>query len=789
MKRNVFDDNIDFKALIGSYLSKWYYFAFAIAVALILALIYFKLASKQYEVESTMQLDESTYNYGGGKENPSVLADLMRKQTVIEDEIGVLSSFDLVGRTIRQMDFTVSYFKQSKFLGIDNSTETYKDNFRVKLTPHVPQPVYMKIFVEFVEGNKIRVTAEDEDVKLYDMAGKTVLPDKVPQITFEKVQSVYVPVQSEYINFEVIADSMAMPLPGDIFFFVINTEDNLIDKYRDKLSIERLSEESNIVRLSTTGSVVDKERDFLNTLMLTYIDNDLQKKNQFGLKAIEFIDDQLSEVSDSLKNVEGTLQNFRTKNNIMNLGMTTENLTRRFNDLEAKRAELSIQNEYYKHIGRSLSKGGDLNSVVAPSSVGVADPLLNNLLMELSDLQQQKISIAYNSQASNPVLKVLNEKIRNTQAALRENVDNLIASSQSSIAQVEREMRSYQAQLNKLPQNERNLTDLQRKFTHSDNVYNYLLQKRAEAGIAVASNAADKTILDEARMEGSGPKSPNLIKVAVLAILAGFLLPLGLIVVQDFFSSKIDSKEKLQGLVDIPILESIAYAEYTNSNKKGFLKNQVVVDESFKFARANLQYTYGNGSCKVIGITSSVEGEGKTFCSAFLATSFARAGKRTLLICGDMHRPRINEYFKLDKGPGLADYLAGRVSLQQAVQETEIASLNIMAPGKVMQDPSILLEQPSMYELMSEVKSAYDYVVMETPPVGYVADYLLIAKYFDINLLIVRHNYTDKKVLVATEKLLREKQVSNLNVLFNGVNNSHNTQYKYRKKVVNYQNV
>lgn len=788
MKRNVFDDNIDFKALIATFTAKWYYFVGTIAIALILGLVYYKLASKQYEVEATIQLDESTYNYGS-KENPSVLADLMRKQTVIEDEIGLLSSFDIVGRTIRQLDFTISYFKQSEFLGIDNSTEIYKSNFRVKLTPQVPQPVYLKIFVEFLSSEKVKVTAKGEDVKLYNIASKETLPDKVPQITFEKEQSVYAPVQSKYINFEIMLDSAAVYEPGDTYFFVVNTEDNLIDKYRNKLTITRLSEESNIVKLVTTGNVVSKERDFLNTLMLTYIDNDLQKKNQFGLKAIEFIDTQLSKVSDSLENVEGTLQSFRTENNIMNIGMTTENLTRRYNDLEAKLAELRIQNEYYKNIGRSLSKGSDINSVVAPSSVGVADPLLNNLLLELTDLQQQKVSISYNSYESNPVLKVLNEKIKNTKAALRENVDNLIESSQSSINQVERQMRSYRQQLNKLPQNERNLTDLQRKFTHSDNVYNYLLQKRAEAGIAVASNVADKSIVDEARMEGSGPKSPNLIKVVVLAVLAGFLLPLGLIVVQDFFNSKIDSKDELQGLVDIPILESIAYAEYTSGNKQGRLKNQIVVDESFKFARANLQYTYGNGSCKFIGVTSSIEGEGKTFCSAFLATSFARAGKRTLLICGDLHRPRINEYFRLSNGPGLADYLEGNVSFQQAVQETEINSLNIIAPGKVVRDVSTLLEQPSMYELVDEVKAAYDYVIMETPPVGYVADYLLIARHFDINLLIVRQNYTDKKVLASTEKLLNEKHVNNLNILFNGVNSNNNAQYKYRNKVVNYQNV
>ncbi len=784
-KRNVFDDNIDFKSLFRKFTSKWYYFIITLLAALTLAVIYYKLSNKYYDVEATLQLNENTYNYSS-KEELTVLSDLMKKQTIIEDEIGMLSSYEIVGRTIRQLDFTISYFQRQNFLGISSSTEVYSHGFKILPDAEYPQPIYLPIYLEFLGNDKVRISTEGEEIYLYDMVTKEKSARSVPEIQFEKEQSVFAPVTSEYLNFEILLDSMATFEEGDRYFFVINTEDNLIDNYRDKLRVSRLSEESNIIKLATTGSVVEKEQLFINTLMNTFIDNDLQKKNQFGLKAIEFIDTQLSKVSDSLENVEGVIETFRTDKNIMDIGVTTESLTGRVNQLEARRAELSIQNEYYKNIARSLLKGNDLNDIVAPSSVGIEDPLLKSLLLELSQLQQQKVSVSYSSSKNNPVLKLLNDKIANTRASLQENVDNLINSSKATLNQIEREMRTYQARLNELPQNERNLVDLQRKFTHNDNVYNFLLQKRAEAGIAVASNVADKSIIDEARMAGDGPAYPNLMKILVMAMLASLLLPVGLIMAKDFFNDKINSKDDLQHISDIPILESIVRAEY-NGNKN-VVKNRLMVDESFKFARVNLQYLYGNTTCKVIGVTSSIAGEGKTFCSSYLSSSFARSGKRTLLVCGDLHRPRIKEYHKIKDQPGLAEYLSQKNSLEEVIQHTEIHSLDIIAPGNIVYEPSSLLEQPRMHDLFSAIRSKYTYVVVETPPVGYVADYLLIAKYFDINLLVVRHNYTDKKVLASTEELLKENQIKNLNILFNGVKTNDDAQYKHRKKVYSYRN-
>lgn len=788
MKRNILDDNIDFKALIGKFIAKWYYFVISLSIAVVIAFFYMKIADKLYEVQASIQLNENTYGYDS-KENLTVLADLIKKQTVIEDEIGLLSSYEIVGRTIRQLDFTVSYYEQTEFLGISNFREVYNCGFKIIPELSAPQPVSLPIHLQFLENDKVRVFTEGEDVYLYDLIQKKVIKEPVKEISFDKEQSVFAPIQSEHFNFELVLDSAANIEPGSEYYFIINTEDKLIDTYRDKLDISRLSVESNIVLLTTTGSVVEKEQIFLNTLVQTFIDHDLQKKNQFGIKAIEFIDSQIDKVSDSLKNVEGVLQSFRSNNNIINITMTSESLTKRMNELEAQRAELSMKNEFYKNVSRSLSKENSINDVVAPSSVGIDDPLLRSLLMELTTLQQQKVSVEYSSAKNNPVLKVLNQKIENTKATLRENIDNLIKSNQIALNQVERELRTNQSEISELPENERNLIDLQRKFTHSDNVYNFLLQKRAEAGIAVASNVPDKSVVDAARMNGNGPKSPNPVKVLIIAVLVSFLLPVGFVMGKDLMNDKISSKHDLQNMTDIPILESIVRAEYNGSKKQGNVKNRLVVDESFKFARANIQYMYGNNTCKVIGVTSSIEGEGKTFCSSFLSASFARSGKKTLLICGDLHRPRIKEYFTIKDKPGITEFLTQKYTLDEIIQSTEVDSLDVIAPGAVMYDPSRLLEQPQMQELFDQVRLKYTYVIVETPPVGYVADYLLMAKYFDINLLVVRHKYTDKKVLTSTEELLKEKQVKNLSVLFNGVKTNDDTQYKYRKKLTSYRNI
>ena len=234
-----------------------------------------------------------------------------------------------------------------------------------------------------------------------------------------------------------------------------------------------------------------------------YLQNELYKKNQLGLKTIQFIDNQLAGVSDTLRQVEGSLEHFRSRNNILDVNSTANNLTANLDKLEEDKADLEVKLKYYTFLANTLKKESDISDIVVPSALGLDDPLLNNLLLELSKLYQERTGYNYNAKENNPLIEIVDLKIRNSKKSISENVRNMIEVTSIALTDVNNRIFKIQKNLNALPKNERELVKIQRSFEFNDNVYNYLLEKRAEAGIAIASNSIQKTIVDRPYQVGS----------------------------------------------------------------------------------------------------------------------------------------------------------------------------------------------------------------------------------------------------------------------------------------------
>src|SRR5258705_3279625 len=246
---------------------------------------------------------------------------------------------------------------------------------------------------------------------------------------------------------------------------------SLTEMYREKMDIKPSSRESNIVEINVRGRNPKKDILFLNTLLDVYLSNELNKRNQLGIKTIQFIDDQLSGVSNELRQAEGSLESFRSRNNILNITATADNLTKTLDRLETDKSALETKLKYYKYIGGALDNA-DLKNIQTPSTFGLEDPLLNNLVIELEKLNQERIGLNYSTKDTNPVVKVLDLKIANHKKAIMENVSNFIQASTNALADLSRKINEIQHNVNKLPRSERELVNIQRKFDFNDNVYN-----------------------------------------------------------------------------------------------------------------------------------------------------------------------------------------------------------------------------------------------------------------------------------------------------------------------------
>ncbi len=771
-------DYVNLKKVFDQLVAHWVFFVISLVICLTLAIFYLKTTLKLYEVKASLQLqDQSLTDKGTAKEKFISGLELLEGGSELEDEIGVLSSYSMIERALREVDFTVSYytyFDNLGFVGKKLNEEVYPDVFSIKPDYTRPQVVDVPIYIDFPDAQHYRITVNHDHADLFDLSKQQVVQKDI-SVSIDQVLRIDQPFIHESLSFIVKIDSSETEMVEQGIFFKINSLETLTKEYANKLKIATLSKESNIVNLTSYGAVPEKEIDFINSLARVYIENDFQKKNQLGIKTIEFIDRQLNTVHDSLTTAEGNLESFRTSNQIIDISVTAEDLNTQLQALEQERAQLKIQQEYFKYTLSFIRKNENAIDVITPSSVGINDPFLNNLLIQLSELNKEKIDKSYSSKGSNPVVRVIEEKIQNTKKALMENIENLINSTDIALQENQRRVNRLQVRVRTLPQSERDLINIQRKFSLNDNIYNYLLQKRAEAGIALASNLPDKSIVDPARQVSKDPVSPNSILILLAGVLTGLTIPVVLIIVSQFLNDKIHDRRELEKITDLKVIATLS--SFPKANHKLVVHNESpIAREAFRFLVINLKQLYNLDQHKVIGFSSTQQGEGKTFCAMNTAAVFASIGKKTLYVDADLLKRKKNNLLGNGQSNGkesgdLYHYLTTEISWPSIIKSTSLKNLYTIPAGYVDQKTNnpISSNEDKLDQLFRHVRTQFDVIIVDTPPLTMVSDYYSLTKYFDINLLVVRYNNTERRLLEEIVPAIKLKGLKNVGLIFNDV--------------------
>jgi capsular exopolysaccharide synthesis family protein len=767
------DGKVNLKAIILKLLSKWYYFLIAMFIVLPLAYAYMKFTPKQYQVRASLLLKSEE---GTSMNSDQFIKgmDLFTGETELQDEIGILKSYSMVEQAIRQLDFGVTYYTTKNFV----TSERYADApFTIQLDSVVDQAIYLPVYIERLTSQKYRVTASGKKVNTYNFYTNKI-ENQIDKIELKAEGNAGEPFVSKNLSFTLKFNDQFRQGKDTQMFFVINTLGSMVEDYQRKLAIEPIAMESNIVELGLKGSVVEKEINFLNKLLEVYLSNELYKKNQLGLKTIQFIDNQLTGVSDTLKQVEGSLELFRSRNNILDINSTAANLTQNLDKVEEDKANLEVKLKYYKFLANALKDDDKVAEIVAPSALGLDDPLLNNLLLELSKLYQERTGINYNAKENNPLAEILDLKIKNSRKTIVENVNNMIEVTSMALTDVNNRIFRIQKNLDVLPRNERELVKIQRSFEFNDNVYNYLLEKRAEAGIAIASNSVQKSIVDRPYQVGSGPVSPNSRLIYAIAFFLGLAGTISFVMMKDFLNDNLITHEDVERHTKIPFIGTITHG---NKREQGTIVAHArsPIGESFRSLRVNLQYLTLGKNANVIGITSSRESEGKTFCSVNLAAAMAHSGRKTILIDTDMRRPKVASYFQFKNKKGLSNFLIGDCTIPEIINNSETKGFDVIGSGPIPPNPIDLIGHARMDELMAYLKQNYSTIILDSPPMGYVSEYIILMKYTDANLYIVRSDYTNRNSLGKINKLYERKKISNVSILLNDVKTTKRSGYGY----------
>jgi tyrosine-protein kinase Etk/Wzc len=763
---------LTFKDILGRFLVYLPYFIISIVIGLVIAFLVNRYSDSRYLIQTTILIKEKNNRSGlDGAEKFLQGMELLSVNRNIENEQGILKSKSLVEETIRNLDFGISYFED----GSVRKSDLYGNHpFIIELDSNHLQCQGAFINLKFLSPTEIECWIEND--------GKLFVPktgEVLQNINSEKKWSIKLPGQivSDYFSFKItIIEPNILANNKKIYSIKLNSFDGLVNQYFNKYTLKPINKQASILEISREGSYPPKEIAFLNQLCKSYIQLGLDEKSTVTQKTIKFIDEQLKSISDTLGRVEDQLREFRTSNRIIDLSESGSQIMDNILDLEERKSEQGLKNNYYKYLNDYVKNSNPLDQLIVPSVMGVNDPVLTNVLQKMIEVYAKKKTLEMSFQKNNPLILEADQNLINLKNTLLENIRSIQKNSMEITRDLDERISKAEKEINTLPGEEQRLLHITRKFQLSDKLYTYLMEKRAEAGIAGAGINADNKVVDKSMViKKISPKTMFNYGIAVLiSVISTVVLIAGI----TFFNNRIQNHAQLKELSRIPLVGSIIHNSKNTALVIGnYPKAQI--SESFRNLRSNISFLTGKSEKKVIMVTSTISGEGKTFIGMNLSSVLAIGGYKTLLIGVDLRKPKIFQDFKLDNSFGLTNYLIGKADKNSIIQKSGIENLDVITSGPTPPNPSELIMSQSFYELIEEYKNDYDYIILDTPPIGLVADGLDIMKHSDILLYVVRQNVSRKNFLSLVNDIYLNNNESTIGLIFNDVDYAASYGYGY----------
>ncbi len=763
-------DDIDLMKYFYLFLSNWYWFVLALILSLGIAWFINKYSTKIYRVTAMLLVEEPSGSAMGSVFGGSDLLAGYGYNSYyynLQNQILIMKSESLVEKTIKSLDFNVSYFSDELLGPREKLLEV---PFIVLPDYSKPQPLGVTFIVDIGSDGSIRLESEitGEKIDLYNyLTEKTVKgPEKLELNRQIKLGEA---IEGEGYSFSIVprneSENGVTLKPGK-WLFSFNSYRSLVDRWSAMLSLKSVDDNASMVNLEINSACPEKARIFLNKHLEMYLQRTLDKKNQVATNTINFIDRQLTSIADSLDITESTLQNFRRMNEVVDLSFQSQQLFAQTKELDNQKATLKVQDDYFRYLLGYLAQNREAGDLIAPSVMGINDPLLNNLVLELNKMADQKIAMAGSGASRNPYLATLESQIRNAKARLEENARNLLNNNTLAMRDVNSRLNALMTEVRKLPQTERELLGIERRFKLNDNIYTYLLQRRAEAQITRASNTPDNEIIDHATIKNA--ISPKTTRNLALAAILGLMVPGAILILLSMLNNKVTSEEDIKHITDLPlaghIIHSVRDYQTVVLNDP---KSQVA--ETFRSLRTRLQFFTKDKSSPVILISSSMPAEGKTFASVNLASVYSLMGKKTVLVGFDLRKPKIYSDFNILNEKGVSTYLIGQNTIDEIIQDSGYQNLSVISAGPVPPNPAELASSAKTKELFVELKRRFDYIIIDSAPMGAVSDTFSLAEIADITLILVRHNKTIRPILRNTIADAKANGITSLSLLLNDI--------------------
>ena len=567
------------------------------------------------------------------------------------------------------------------------------------------------------------------------------------------------------------------------WFVNVQPVGGIIATLQKSLTVQPISKQSTILELSFIDQVPERGVNILTNLISLYGSSTVDYKSRMSANTLGFLDDRLRFVSEELNGVEKNLQTFKNTQGIVDLGAEGTLFLGQLKETDSKIAEVDVQMDVLKRVEQYVNKRNISNSPV-PASLGIADPVLNGLLNKLYESEFELEKIKQTSGSKNPQIEVYEESISKLKPSIVASINNLKLSMQAGRQRLQLDNSRLTNTLSKIPQKERLLLDISRQQGIKNAIYTFLLQKREESAIAAAAILPNYRVIE--KPEVVGKVSPISLIVYIVGLFLALALITAFIYFKEFLNNRLLFKYQIENKVNIPILAELSLQSNNNTNPVVVGPGiRSLIGEQFRELRTNLNYITAvtKEKSKVILITSSIPGEGKSFVAINTSVTLSLTGAKVVLLEFDLRKPKISRELGIARDPGLSNYLINRANEKDIIKpHPSIANFSIIPSGPIPPNPSELISSERLTELMDYLKQNFDYIIIDSPPIGAVTDAKILAKFTHSTLYIVRHNYTTSSLLNLIKEVHQKNTLPNLNLIFNGITTKKILGYSYGKE-------
>jgi len=746
------EEGIDIKKLSYILIKQWHWFLLFSILGLGGAYLYTKFVNQNYQVSTSILVTDNL--------NQIDIKDLFKgTQNKSDDNI------------YNQLDILKSYYPINKALiNLNWRTSWYKKELLVWRSIYKEEPFDVQEPQDFTNPKGIAVCIIPTSNQSYTVSVDGELKNNkvITKIKFEGQGEFGRPFKNGHFNFTLVKKTTNAEAQEGKYKFVFNDLVDATLAYQKKLAVTLKNKKGEIIQCTLEGDEPVKYGEFLNELISVYIESKLELQNEVNRRSLDFINSQLSGISDSMNTAGTKYTEFRSRNEIINLGSETTIVMNKLKEAETERVKYQVQLDYFQNLRSYLSKAVDYKQLVAPSVVGIEDGSLNALVLKLGELYSHRQFMSFSVSDNTPQMINIDKEIAQTRNLLSENLRNLIENATNTINSLKNREATISLQMNKLPKKEQQMVNIQRQVDMTSEIYTFLLQKRAEMKIALASSVPDIQIIDKARPETALPIGlPGKI-ILIIGLFVGLALPLGIILLYNSLDTHIRTQEDIEYNSAIPIPGNIIH-DQSNAAITVHENPKSVIAESFRALRTNLQFMLTEPNGKIITIQSTNPNEGKTFIAVNLASILAMNNKKVLLIGADLRKPKLHKIFEMSNDHGLSTCLIGHDTIDEVIFPTSVANLFLLPAGPIPPNPSEILGKPEMKILIDKVRHAFDFVIIDNAPTLLVTDGIIVSQLSDLNIFILRYGVSHKQQLELINHYADKQMIKHLAIVVNDI--------------------